>query len=65
MNPRTSLGRQARVRPPGTTAAARQPRDRARPGPALPPFFTAPHRTPVPLSAHPTARAVRVRRSPR
>ncbi|GAB2754713.1 hypothetical protein GCM10027072_60910 [Streptomyces bullii] len=33
------------------------------PGPALP--TPTPHRTPVPTSAHPTPRAIRVLRSPR
>lgn len=37
------------------------------PSPAFFPFSlpVTPHRTPVPSSAHPAARAIRVRRSPR
>ncbi len=61
------------------TAVARRHRRRGLPGPGpsglpfllflrflpLLPFLFTPHRIPVPPSAHPTARAIRVRRSPR
>ncbi|MBP2052764.1 hypothetical protein J2Z21_005751 [Streptomyces griseochromogenes] len=49
----------------GALSRSADPRRRGFPGPASAHRAASPRRTPVPTSAHPTPRAIRVHRSPR